>query len=312
MKNLFGLKGVSTLLIAFVLVLTSCKKDESALSATDSQNVNSESATDSYNDDSQDMASLAVNNVDATQFEGGRVGGRTDGNGDVVAVIPWQTLDDRLKCAAITIVRTNTKGTTPAGTITIDFDTNPTCEDLRKVKRKGKISIEYFGARFSVDSYIKITFKEYYRNGVKVEGVLTLTIMESTTQGFPKYTVNITGGKITFADGTKVSRNQNFIREWQRNANPALDKWAILVGSEASGKTKTDKDYSMIVTKDIIFSRACVISNQVFIPVSGTKTFIVDKKITYLVDYGTGNCDNDIIVSVGGASKTITVGADGN
>ncbi len=313
MKNVFGLKTISTLAIAFVLILASCKKtDEAALSSIDTQNVNSESATDSYNDDSQDMASLAVNNVDPTQFNGGRIGGRTEGNGDVVPIVAWQNLDDRLKCATITIIRTNAQGATPAGTITIDFGTNASCEDLRKVKRKGKIEVEYFGVRFAVGSYIKITFKEHFRNGVKIEGVYTLTNIASTTQGFPKFTVNIVGGKITFADGTKVSRDQNFICEWRRASNPAQDTWAILVGSEASGKTKADKNYTMVVTKDVIFSRACAISNQVFIPVSGTKTFIVDSKTTYSVDYGSGNCDNEITVSVGSASKTITVGADGN
>jgi hypothetical protein len=83
------------------------------------------------------------------------------------------------------------------------------------------------------------------------------------------------------------------------------------VGSEASGANRNGKTYTMNVTADLIYSRACAISNKVFIPVSGTKVFLVDGK-AYNVDFGTGNCDNDVTVSVGGASKTITVGADGN
>lgn len=63
MKNVFGLKSISTLMIAFVLILASCKKDESALSAADTQNVNSDAVADSYNDEGQDMSSLAINTL---------------------------------------------------------------------------------------------------------------------------------------------------------------------------------------------------------------------------------------------------------
>jgi hypothetical protein len=312
MKNVFGLKTISTLAIAFVLILASCKKDdESTLSPADTQNVSSESVTDAYNDEGQDMSSIAISNVNPNQFAGGRIGGRTEGNGVVNPIVPWQNLDDRLKCAEITINTTNALGTKPTGTITIDFDKNTSCTDSRGIARKGKIVIEYSGYLFLTSSFIKTTFNGYFRNDVKVDGVHTLTNVTTGIQDFPKFTVNITGGKITFADGKTITRTQNFIREWRRATNPAQDTWAILVGSEASGGNRNGKTYTMNVTADLIYSRPCAISNKVFIPVSGTKVFIVDGK-TYSVDFGTGNCDNDVTVSVGGVSKTITVGADGN
>jgi hypothetical protein len=310
MKNVFGLKGISTMMIAFILILASCKKDESVLSSTDTQNVNSESVTDSYNDEGQDMSSIAVSNVKPSQFAG-RVGGRTEGNGLVDPVVAWQNLDDRLKCAEITINTTNAAGAKPTGTITIDFDKNTSCVDSRGIARKGKIVIEYSGYLFLTGSFIKTTFNGYFRNDVKVDGVHTLTNITAGVQDFPKFTVSITGGKITFADGKTITRTQNFIREWRRATNPAQDTWAILTGSEASGANRNGKTYTMNVTADLVYSRACAISNKVFIPVSGTKVFVVEGK-TYSVDFGTGNCDNDVTVSVNGASKTITVGADGN
>jgi hypothetical protein len=168
MKNVVGLKSISTLMIAFVLILASCKKtDEAALSSTDTQNVNSESVTDSYNDEGQDMSSIAVSNVKPTQFAGGRIGGRTEGNGLVDPVVAWQNLDDRLKCAEITINTTNALGAKPTGTITIDFDKNTSCVDSRGIARKGKIVIEYSGYLFLTGSFIKTTFNGYFRNDVR-------------------------------------------------------------------------------------------------------------------------------------------------
>ncbi|NOS55001.1 MAG: hypothetical protein HOP37_01945, partial [Cyclobacteriaceae bacterium] len=62
MKNLVGLKSISTLLIAFVLVLGSCNKtDDSILSATDSQNLSSEEVSESFTDEANDVSNVADN-----------------------------------------------------------------------------------------------------------------------------------------------------------------------------------------------------------------------------------------------------------
>ncbi|MFN6087598.1 MAG: hypothetical protein ACK47E_02510 [Cyclobacteriaceae bacterium] len=308
MKNLVGLKSISTLLIAFVLVLGSCNKTDETLSATERESLSAESFSDAEVDDANDMASIATGNVSLTQFNGGREDGRTEENGPVKPIFPWASLDDRLKCAAITIVRTNTAGTRPTGTITIDFDANAGCKDGRGNTRSGKIVIEYAGFRFMPESTIKTTFNNYTKNGVKVEGVHTLTNV-ATLNSFPRFLVTIVGGKLTFADGRTITREQSFTREWQRASSPASDKWVILKGSEASGKNKNDKTYTMKVTADLEYSRACAISDKVFIAVKGTKVFTTENK-EFTVDYGSGACDNDITITVNGVSKTITVGAN--
>jgi hypothetical protein len=302
MKNVFGLKSISTAMIAFVLILASCKKDESVLSSTDNQNVNSEAASDSYSDEATDVSNIAIGGLSNSQYDGGRI--ETD------TVKTFKDLDDRLKCAVVTLTRSpNSTKERPIGSIVINFGTG--CTDIRGVTRKGKIIINYDGIRFSPGSTITTTFDGYFRNGVKVEGVHTLINVQASASNYLKFTARIVGGKITFEDGKTITREQSITREWQRGANPLLDKWVILTGSQASGTNKNGKAYTMKVTADLVYSRACAISNKVFIAVSGTKEFQVDGK-TYIVDYGTGNCDNDITVSVGGASKTITVGADGN
>ena len=299
-KNVVGLKGISTLIIAFVLLLASCKKDSETvvLDATDTQNVNSESVSDSYSDESTDMANISVAGA------GSQYAGRSEGD-----IAGLKDIDDKFKCATVTIERTpNSAPARPVGTITIDFGTTD-CADGRGVVRKGKIIINYVGVRFAVGSTIITTFEGFSRNGVKIEGVHTLTNVQATGSSNPKFTVVIVGGKLTFADGKIITREQSFTREWQRASNPTQDKW--VVSGSASGTNKNLKKYEMVITKDLVYSRACAISDKVFIPVSGTKVFTTDNK-TFTVDYGDGACDNIITVSTAAGSKTITVDKDGN
>jgi hypothetical protein len=304
MKKVVGLKSISALMVAFVLVVSSCKKDdESGLTTLDNQNINSESASDSYVDEANDVSGIAIGGLSPSQYDGGRI--ETD------TIKTFKDLDDRIKCAVVTLTRTpNSTKARPLGRVVIDFGTG--CTDSRGVTRKGKIIIDYDGVRFLLGSTIITTFENYFRNGVKVEGVHTLTMVTPSNVNYLKSTVNITGGKITFVDGKTILREQTMTREWQRNdKNPLEDKWVIFSGSKANGTNKNGVKYTMTVTTDLVYSRACAINNKVFIAVSGIKEFVVDGK-TYKVDYGSGNCDNDVTVSVGGFSKTITVTGDGN
>jgi hypothetical protein len=246
------------------------------------------------------MSNISIGGVSEQQYNGART------EGDPVTNL--KDLDDRLKCATVTITRTGNKDA-PAGSILIDFGAG--CTDSRGVVRKGKINVAYSGRRFSPGSKITTTFDGYFRNEVKIEGTHTLTNVQTALTSNPKFTVVIAGGKITFGDGKTITREQNFTREWQRASSPNADKWVITAGSKANGTNRNGKAYSMEVIADLVYSRACAISNKVFIAVSGTKKFTVDGKV-YTVDYGTGNCDNEITVTVNGVTKTITVGADGN
>ena len=302
LKSTITLKAASAMALAFVLFLSSCKKDNELLNSSDTQNLSSESISDSYSDEANDMSNIAIGGVSDLQY----AGARTEGD----PVTNLGDLDDRLKCATVTITRSpNSNTSNPIGSIVIDFAGG--CTDARGVVRKGKITINYTGRRFAPNSTIVTTFQDYFRNGVKVEGTHTLTNVTSTNASSPRFNVVIVGGKLTFPDGKTISRAHDFTREWQRASNPTQDKWVILAGSFATGTNKSGRSYRMDVTKDLVYSRACQISNKVFIAVSGTKVFVVGDR-SYTVDYGNGDCDNDITVTINGASKTITVNADGN
>jgi hypothetical protein len=305
MKNSPSLKNLTYVMVAVIMFLASCSDNNKIdFTSNDSANVEGETTADSYMSDAADMSTDAVGGISDQQLNGGRVGG----NPEAVSKDLFKD-NDRLKCATITITRTGTLDA-PAGVITI-FYPDDNCKDARGVARRGTITITYTGRKFVVGSKIVTTFTNYSVGGVKVEGTHTLTNITPATASYPRFSIVIAGGKLTFLSGKTITREQSFTREWQRASNPTQDKWVLLKGSTASGTTRNSKSYVMEVTKDVVHSRACMISNQVFIAVSGEKVFTTENK-QMTINFGDGACDNTVTITINGKSKDVTINGDGN
>ena len=290
-KSLFVLKAASTLAIALVLILASCNKtnEVSSLSSVDSQSLSTEAATDAKVDEVNDIATSALNTNDAA---GGRVEDR----------------DDRLDCATVTKDPSNTK---EAGKITLTFKSD--CKDEDGDTRSGKIIITWSGGRWFIPGSVHtITLEEYSVNGVSISGTRTVTNVSNATSPL---TWNIVGShKSTWSDGTTASREVKRTRQWVRSSvSPKEDKWIISQTdpsvAAASGTNRNGKNYSVKITTPLQYFASC--GRKVHIPVIGVKVVTTDSK-EYTVDYGDGTCDNQVTVTINGASKTITVNKDGN
>ena len=276
------------LIFAVSAFMISCSEDET-LATADKSSVSSEASTDSYFEDAEDLSSQ-VSYADNTEF-----GGRTVELGD-----------DRLACATITL----SEGATPqAGVITIDFGDGCT---RNEITRKGKIIINYEGERRTVGSSHTITFDGFYVNGVKIEGTRTVEVSEKTNTSIT-HEITLTGGKITWDEGTpnetSATRSANHLRKWDRKETGILDdEVRVLTGGTATGINRDGVEYSMQITQDIVFKASCLPLKR-FLPVAGEKVLSVGgnsgREIT--VNYGSGDCDNMITVTINGQSKTVTV-----
>jgi hypothetical protein len=298
-KSVISLKNGAALVILMFVVLASCQKDNSILTATDTQNVNAESASSAYLSEGSDVSASAIGGMSATQYSGGRLDGQINGLADH---------DDRLKCAVVTLTFTGTLAN-PSGKITITFD--PSCSDKHGVKRSGTIIINFSGKRWTPGSYFSI-HSNFYRNDVHVEGVdSTLTKLDASA--YLQFESILAGGKVTFGDGKTITRDHDITREWFRATNPENDEWHTLSGGQATGQCKNGNTYQMLITKDLVHKISCL-TEKVFIPVSGTKVMTVTNSTEtkeYTVDYGDGGCDNSITVTINGKVKTITVDGEG-
>lgn len=304
-KSITGIKMLAYAAIALFLFFTSCKDTETVdYNADDNLNLQTEASSDAELEDAADMGSIAMS------ADAGTLTGRSSEMAGPPRNINDKITDGRFKCATVTFefAADNVpvdQGGVPHGFITIDFGAG--CTVNGRV-RKGKIVIEFFGRRFMPGSKVIITFEDYFINAMQIEGTRTETNVTASTESGPKFEA-VTVVNVTFPDGTVATRNSTKTRQWIRASDPREDSW-IVTGS-AFGKTRKGVDYVMTITKALLFKRSCAISNKVVIPVEGVKELVSNaKKIT--IDFGNGECDSKVTITVNGKSKEVDVSGNGN
>jgi hypothetical protein len=285
MKNNKLFKSASILMIAVTSLVFSCK-DEDRITAQDTQDITEEALTDSYYQDIDDMAGVAVESPSENEFSGGR------GKGIITIN------DSRFDCALnVTIERTNSDPAHPTGIITVDFGTAG-CEDNRGNERKGKLIFSYNGKRFVTGSTVITTPVNYSINGVLLEGTRTLTNV-STSTDIPEFNVILTDGKATFEDGSVAERESNITWKWNRTVTPA--ELTINQSSTASGTTRGGREYEVSLLAELKYKRFCGIA------VSGIKHYAIDGEKQITIDYGDGTCDRAMTVTVNGVTHNVSV-----
>jgi hypothetical protein len=289
-NNVFG-KIAAASLISGVMLITSCNEEE-RLTLSDTQDITEEAITDSYFQDMDDMAGVAINAPSETQYSGGRV----------ATTITIE--DQRFNCAGIVVNVTpgaNSTLDTPQGVLTIDFGTTG-CADLRGNIRTGRVIFTYNGRRFVPGSTVVTTVDNYTINGIKLEGTRTLTNVSGSTSEAPKFNVVLENGKATLlADGTFAERESNITWSWIREANPTNDYLLIDQSSVASGKTRGGREYSVSLTKGLKYKRSCGIA------VEGIKKYVVEGTKEITIDYGSGECDKSVVITVNGVTRSLSV-----
>lgn len=287
-----NLKRSSSALILAVFLLLSCKEEE-RLTIADTQEIAEESLTDSYFLDIDDLATVAIGAPDNDQYSGAR-------QATTITIT-----DSRFCAGAIVTINpgANSTLTDPNGVMTVDFGAG--CTDQRGNIRSGKLIFTYNKWRFQPGSTIVTTTDNYAINGVKLEGRRTLTNVNSDNddESVPrKFNALLENGKATFlADGSIAERESDITWQWTRTDSPADDFLTILATSEASGKTREGNAYQVSVFESLIYRRNCGIA------VSGIKKYMLEKK-EITIDYGNGECDKSVIVTVNGTSRNFTIG----
>ncbi len=302
LKNVVAIKTLSAAVVAGIFILSSCSKSsDNPLTSTDTQNVNSESVADNSINETSDMTNSAAASVTNTQYATGRIDG-------VISAVAAKR-DGRLAGATITI--TPGAGSTkdnPNGTITIDFGAAPGIT-TDGVTRIGKIIVTYAGKKGVAQSYRSIGYSGYSRNGIAFDDAMTFTNTNITDSTVFHHVLAL--GKLTFPDNSTLTRIADHYATVDYSALTLSLSATPNTTSSASGTTRGGKSYSMTITKPLVYKLACVLT-KVIIPVSGTKTIIVDSKNSYTIDYGDGTCDNTFTVSLNGKVVTASATGDGH
>ena len=278
-------KIVALSLVASIGLVSSCNEEE-RLTAGDTQDISEEAITDSYFQDADDLGGVAI----ASPTDGQYSGGRTSGTITIS--------DDRCKCATVTIESNGTIDA-PKGVIVVDFGAG--CIDARLNTRKGKLKFAYNGKRFQPGSTVVLTTENYSINDIKLEGTRTSTNVQGSTNDAPKFKVVLANGKATFPDGSIAERQSDITWEWIRADNPTNDYLNIDQLSTASGITRGGRSYSVSLLEGLKYKRFCGIA------VDGIKKYVLDEEKEIVIDYGNGECDKALTITVNGVTHNINV-----
>lgn len=285
------LKTTAFALISAMTLAVSCRDNEDRLTAQDTQDISEEATVDSYFQDVDDMAGVALSASTDDQFSGGRSAATITVN------------DSRFSCSGIIVTITPSEGstkTTPKGVLAIDFGTG--CTDLRGNIRTGKLIFTYAGWRFQPGSTVVTTTENYSVNGIKLSGTRTLTNITGSTTEVPKFRAVLTGGTATFSDGTQATRQSDITWSWVRAANPSEDQLVIDQSSVASGTTRAGREYAVSLQKALTYQRYCGIA------VEGIKKYVLDGGKEIIIDYGDGTCDKSVTVTINEVTRNLSVG----
>lgn len=206
--------------------------------------------------------------------------------------------DEILECAVVDRDEENQ-------VITIDFGDG--CEGRRGRVRSGKIIVTYEGNRRTVGSFRSVTFENFFVDSTQVEGTRTKTVTAVDADNLSiTVDLTLTGGKLTFSDGSFATREVQKTRVWAFDAG---GDHVTTISGTASGVNREGIEYDMNITEDIVFQRSCWRAG-VFVPVSGVKMFTVGES-TSIIDYGDGTCDNLATVTREGVSEEVELSVRG-
>lgn len=190
----------------------------------------------------------------------------------------------------------------------VDFGTGITHEhDSITITRAGKIIATRTGTK--TNGTETITFDDYRVNGYAIEGTKTRTHTYSQETGEGTSVSLVTGGKITFPDGSVATWNS----ERERSSS-------ILTGSNGKPEsgTITTTGSTLIASPD----GTAIYSHQITVPLiedvacrkrhRGPVSGIVDTRYrenTVAIDFGDGSCENNVVtITLNGVVSTRTVG----
>lgn len=203
-------------------------------------------------------------------------------------------------CATVTVNNADS-------TIKIDFGTEG-CLGTDGRTRKGVINVHYTGAYRDSGAVITTTLQDYYVNNNKVEGTKVVTNKGDNSSGNTYFTIEVTGGKITFENGDISTWTSSRTRTWVDGHDTQgllyLSDDVYEVYGTASGVNINGLSYTMTVEQsdplviDIGCWLATVPSRQ---PKSGKLTISPEGLEDRVIDYseGGGDCDNEVRVTIG-------------
>lgn len=280
MKKIFGL-----LILTGAFGLYSCNDDSDSLSSDEAleiaiEDASFETTSTELMEDIDEVADFATGSVEGSAGRTLHRGGERFGD-----------------CVTITEDEAT-------GTKTIDFG-DEGCEGRDGRVRTGKIIVTVEGERDEPGFSMTITLEDFAIDTIQIEGTRVMTYV-SGTDTEKEYNATLTGGKMTFPDGTEATRESTRTRIATFDEDGT--KTQVARYGSASGINKEGLAYSNVVDETAaILSLSTCIEEGIFAPVSGIMTINIEGESEKTIDFGDGTCDNMVTITQDGVSEEVEI-----
>lgn len=297
MKSRFSLFQLAIIAISFTLFVISCKR-ETSLSGSDN--------------DQEIFASKASGEADAqSEIVFNEVFDDVMGVNDDVGMFGTGVFGRLTACPTVTVIQL-TSNPFPKKVI-LDFGPGG-CIGNDGHFRKGKIITEYTN-RLTINGAVATTiFDGFYYDSIKVEGIHRLTNISGSVVNTPiirKFEAKVENGKLTVPSGNYVSWNSTKIITQFEGGGTVFDPRddAFKVEGYSSGTAK--RGNLLVAWQSTITEPLWKRFNCRWITKGKVKTVRLNVNATSpwiaLLDFGTGNCDNQAILTINGVAHQITL-----
>lgn len=270
---LLNIKYLPALLVGtFLMALTACS-DDPELPGADAEL----DAEDIENINSYEQALLAFRDGQATA----EAYADTIGEGSRVA-----------SCALTSVDTLN-------GTFNMTLDFGDGCTGPFGVTRKGILRYQVVLTGLTSFDFV-LTFEEYEVEGYLLNGsIATGNIQVDETTGAITYDYRINNGEVINPAGERVLINQNYRYTFD------FSSFEIAATGTTTGQLD-GTSFTHLIREPLVLRASCP-AETAGVPVLGLVDFTWGAQPPVSIDYGDGTCDNEVTLTLGGVSQTITL-----
>lgn len=285
-------KALVTMTLFLAILVFSCKKEsansnDKAVTEAEAEEYSAETMeTEASYDDIQDISMAAADE------EGIISAGRGQ------EFIPFPFLKLRMRIGAKATITVTPSDNTYPKTVTIDFGNGDNCPDGRF--RNGKIVLDFTGPIRKPGSIVTIKLVDFQVGRLKVEGTKTITNLSAN--GIIKFSVVVTGGKVTYPNGrTYTYEKTKYVTQIEGSATAEINDDVYSIEGSSTTIFKNGVVIAINTVDPLIKKVSCV-----WVSEGSLKMQI--KNHEFLLDYGfpdNGNCDNKALLKYNSKEKII-------
>ena len=188
-------------------------------------------------------------------------------------------------------------------TLTIDYGQGCTkVFNGDTITKSGKLIVTINGRYFKEGASHSITFKDFYINGMRLEGTQTVINNGLNNSGNLSWAIELKNGKIIFPDSSEITRESSRTREWINNGTFFIraDDYFLITGYVNGSNGENTYQRTVLDSLKKETGWPFFVSGQVELQYNDYPAIILD--------YGDGSLDRKATLSRGDYSKEIMLG----